>query len=61
MEHIIFHCSEEEREREELRKEIEKHKIAWPCTMRELAQKETIEYLTKFAESVIKKRETLGD
>lgn len=61
VEHIIFHCSEEEREREELRKEIGKHKIAWPCTMRELAQKETIEYLTKFAESVIKKRETLGD
>ena len=59
VEHIVYHCKEDEAERKELQAKIRGEIVAWPCTLEELAQERTLGHICKFAEAVIKKREEI--
>ena len=56
VDHIIFHCNEEEAERAELINELNKEGIEWPCNYKDLVKRETFPYLARFANVTIKKR-----
>ena len=60
VEHIIYHCTEEDIERKILISGISKGGMEWPYTQDQLVRRKTIKHFNKFAEAIIMKRTERG-
>lgn len=59
VDHIIFHCREEEVERAKLMTNVSKEGVGWPCTLEELTKQSTLAHFSQFATEVMRKRATI--